>query len=386
MDDVTFDRLTRLIGSSQPRRGAMRAALGLVFGGAVMSRNPNALAGARHEESAEEAFAGGRGALDDLGGRSGARRRRSRDRDQRKRNQSGQDKDNAKGKEKKSCAEFGQKRKRGRPCCKGLVKNSSGFCVQPASPSCAASCTGCCDGSECVTDGSGDRCGANGEVCTQCPCGPGEIRCGGVCAAGDCCFGNQHQTCAAEETCCGLDGCQNLETDVNRCGDCEFACDLDVADRCTSDGCKCGTSEPCTGFETCVNGECRCISPLLECDGVCQTCAPPGIDTQSLAVGATSVQASTVSCCTNPDTSQEFCSCGGECCEGRCFWTQTLDGRIVDEFCCTGPDLVYCESSDPLNKGEVCCACTNGSCPSCEACLDPAASPGRIGAIRRPGR
>ena len=112
MDEVVFDRLTRLFSSSRPRRDAIRAALGLVFGGAMMSRNPDALADGRNDELAGEAIASGRETQDFAGEQHRGRKRNDRN----------------------SCARAGQKRRRGKPCCRGLEKTSSGSVTNQRHP------------------------------------------------------------------------------------------------------------------------------------------------------------------------------------------------------------------------------------------------------------
>src|SRR5687768_11052360 len=124
VDDVVFDRLTRLFSSSQPRRGTLRAALGLVLGGAVLGRSPDALAA--DDELAGEAVAGGRGALDDLGGGSGGKRQGSR----RKRGKGGGGDGKRKRKRRDKCTKAGKLRKDGRPCCKGLDRDSADRCIR----------------------------------------------------------------------------------------------------------------------------------------------------------------------------------------------------------------------------------------------------------------
>jgi hypothetical protein len=163
VDDIAFDRLTRLFSFSQPRRGTLRAALGLVLGGAVIGRSPDALAA--DDELAGEAVAGGRGALGDLGGGSGGKRQGSR----RKRGKGGGD-GKRKRKRQNRCARAGELRKDGKPCCKGLYRDSADRCIrrQPEDGS-----AGGCDPKACPSDPATKERG----FC----CPGGYCSCGGVC-------------------------------------------------------------------------------------------------------------------------------------------------------------------------------------------------------------
>src|SRR3954465_1958293 len=50
-----------------------------------------------------------------------------------------------------TCAQAGHTPFSGQACCAGLVLDGAGQCAQPAPPSCANSCSGCCNGEICVT-------------------------------------------------------------------------------------------------------------------------------------------------------------------------------------------------------------------------------------------
>jgi hypothetical protein len=167
VDDIAFDRLTRLFNSSQPRRGTLRTALGLVLGGAVIGRSSDALAA--DDELAGEAVAGGRGALGDLGGGSGGKRRRS----HRKRGNGGGGDGKRKRKRQNNCAKAGQLRKIGKPCCKGLYRDSADRCIKPQPEGSAEGC----DPNACPSDPAtkkrgfccpGGYCSCAGECCPNC--------------------------------------------------------------------------------------------------------------------------------------------------------------------------------------------------------------------------
>jgi hypothetical protein len=169
LDGIAFDRLTRRLGSSRSRRSALRTALGLVLGGSVIARTSDALADDREDELASEAIAGGRGALDKLGGGSGdARRRRHRKRG------TNRDDENRKKKPRDKCARAGELRRDGKPCCKGLYRDSADRCIksQPTDGS-----TGICDPNACPSDPATKErgfccpegyCSCGGQCCPEC--------------------------------------------------------------------------------------------------------------------------------------------------------------------------------------------------------------------------
>ena len=214
MDHSAFDRLTRQFGSSKSRRGTLRAALGLVLGGAVIGRSSDALA-ADDDELAGEAVAGGRGSLGDLGGGSGGKRKGS----NRNRGKGG-DKDR-KQKRRDECAKAGQKRKRGKPCCKGLDRDSVGRCIkrQP--------------------EGSAGGCDPN-----SCPSDPATKKRGFCCPGGYCSCGGQ---CCPE---CGIES-KNFGDDINA----QLVSEREVCcTTCSDSGDTC-----CAG---CVDGNCIFHTPF----------------------------------------------------------------------------------------------------------------------------
>jgi hypothetical protein len=94
--------------------------------------------------------------------------------------------------------------------------------------------------------------------------------------------------------------------------------------------------------------------------------------------------------CCEPTNNGGFCQCGGQCCENHCYRLESTSGA-VSEFCCIAPQYVDCQITDEFgNKESGCCQCpTTGPCDPavvCPACLSGPEAPGRIGAVRRPGR
>lgn len=173
MDDIAFDRLTRLLSSPQPRRGALRAALASVLCGALIGRSPDALADDGEDELTDEALAGGRGALGNVGGGSGGNKRGSNRRQGKNRGGDG----DHKRKRRDKCAKAGELRKDGKPCCKGLDRDSADRCIkrQPAGGS-----AGGCDPKACPSDPST----GNRGFC----CPGGFCSCNNTCCAGPDCW------------------------------------------------------------------------------------------------------------------------------------------------------------------------------------------------------
>jgi hypothetical protein len=216
VDDIAFDRLTRLFSSPQQRRGAIRTALGFVLGGALIGRSPHALADDNDDELAGEAIAGGRGALGSVGGGSGGRRRGKRGRHQRKRGQGGQGNKDSNGRDKDSCAKVGEKRKDGKPCCKGLERDANGHCAHPLTSS-------QCDPNFCPRDQSTNSTGPG--IC----CESGFCSCGGACCSGPDCWvlttdltppGGEVRRLVVEELCTPPDRCFPCGSNEECCSSC----------------------------------------------------------------------------------------------------------------------------------------------------------------------
>src|SRR5215213_2570535 len=164
MDPLCFDRLTKTLTSEGTRRGLLRQLAALAF--------PLTALGPRFVIDSEAAK---------------RRRRTLRQRPGEGREQV-HDEKRKKKKRKKGCATAGQTPQPRQACCAGLVLDGAGRCAQPASPSCAQSCTGCCLGETCVTVTSSSACGAGGIACGVCSglqgtCFNGSCRCD-VCADG----------------------------------------------------------------------------------------------------------------------------------------------------------------------------------------------------------
>jgi hypothetical protein len=223
VDDIAFDRLTRLFSSSQPRRGTLRAALGLVLGGTVIGRSPDAL-GADDDELAGEAVAGGRGSLGDLGGGFGGKRRKS----NRNQGKGGGGDGKHKRKRRDKCTKAGKLRKHGKPCCKGLDRDSAGRCIrrQPNLPA------GGCDPNACPSDPATKKRG----FC----CPGGYCSCGGVCCGGPECWTHTVYITNGEDI---------LDVSSEYCSPEEAGCVL-----CPSSGESCCSA--------CVNGECASSGPI----------------------------------------------------------------------------------------------------------------------------
>ena len=166
MDPLRFDRLTKALSSDGTRRGLLRQLSALAFPLTALGP-PLVIA----SESAKRRHR----TLHQHRGDRGAQVHDEKSKKKKK-------------KKKKGCATTGQTPQSRQACCAGLVQDGAGRCAQPAPPSCAQSCTGCCLGETCVTTTSSSACGAGGIACGVCSglqatCFNGSCRCD-VCADG----------------------------------------------------------------------------------------------------------------------------------------------------------------------------------------------------------
>jgi hypothetical protein len=402
LDDIAFDRLTRLFSASRSRRKAARTVIGTLFASTLLGQNGDVAAesgkGSGRAHGDNQPHRRNRGGEDRVGaeaqrGRSGKKGK-------------GKRKGDGKGKRKDACTKAGNPPKRGKPCCKGLILDGTGQCA--AEPTAGCRPRTCTDlGTACgpVRDGCGGM--------LNCGCGSGEVCCDGSCVTGVCCVNTQcglsGDTCTNNEcfcgvdprcldnkpTCCPLGGCANLVTDPKNCGECDFPCsdseeccdgtcaniksdDVlncgECGNRC-ADGescvegvCKCGTSETqCELHQTCVGNTCvECAAGKGVCGGICQTCPGPPR------------QATTDGFCCDPDSPESFCSCNGECCKDQCFYEGSLRDP-TGEFCCTPPHGYVCKNPDAPEDPTQDLCCEDEKC----SCFNQS---GRFGSNRRPGR
>lgn len=169
MDSNHFDRLARTLVGVGTRRTALRVLLALPLGTTLA------------------AWLDGETPVTQAAGRR--RRRKKQHHHQQgngKENRKGKQKGKDKGKDK--CTKAGQSPQKGNPCCEGLVKDGAGQCAHAAGPTCAQTCSGCCDDQTCVTEMSDSACGTGGAACGTCSgltgiCFNGTCACD-VCASG----------------------------------------------------------------------------------------------------------------------------------------------------------------------------------------------------------
>ncbi len=229
MDDLTFDRLTRLLGNAKSRRVAVQSVLTTVLGGALLSESSSDVAAAKKGKGKGKKGGGGGGQGSNAGrhGRPGKQRKR------RRRGEKNNGPDNEQGNTGGGtlpCAEQGVEPQAGQPCCTPLVTDTNGVCNLPVSTACEDTCFG-------------------DNVC-----------CNDVCANGNCCDGNQHVFCSNGETCD------------------------------TPNGCKCGNGSECADGETCNGNECICETPKFTCEGRCTDCQPGSVSTSTSRVSAQAVE------------------------------------------------------------------------------------------------
>ncbi len=384
MDDLTFDRLTRLLANAGSRRAAVQSVLATLFGGALLDQDSDSVAAKNKRKGKGKGKGQGKstpsGTNPNSAGQVGAASPHSRsvNESRRKKRKKGKGKGKGKGNGNggngggagaPACAGLGQVPAAGAACCDGLTPDTSGFCSPPApSTRCLTKCSGCCNGEVCITNSS-ELCGANGAACEPCPCGTGLTKCPAV-------------------------GCKDLENDDGFCGSCTNAC-TGTTNNCIEGECHCGTGNACGTNEICSSDPsnldtCVCPPPKLQCDNRCTDCTPNegGISTSRVSSQADPPPPPLPpSCCS--DAQGQFCSCGGSCCAGSCWWEKNRFELVTNEYCCTadfGKKICSGQVNNPSGGGtvtkEACCE-LNADCPTC---LNAPEQPGVAGAARRPRR
>jgi hypothetical protein len=229
VDDLKFDRLTRLFSTAESRRSAIRVALGAVFGVALLDSSAGPHAGAEEfterDASADGTFAGGGNGAGTLGGgRSGGNRKR------RNRRGANRGNDSRKRKLDDKCAKAGELRKDGKPCCKGLYRDVVDRCIRPQ-----------------TSDGSPGGGGSGGGGCDpkSCPSDPVTRKAGFCCPAGFCSCG---------DGCCSSPDCW-IYTESSTFGEQIISTSKEYCSQ-EEAGCVPCPSADGTCCIACVNGEC----------------------------------------------------------------------------------------------------------------------------------
>jgi Putative metal-binding motif len=175
-------------------------------------------------------------------------------------------------------------------------------------------------------------------------------------------------------TCCGSNGCKNLQTDFSFCTSCTMSCSLATANQCNATfGCSCGGGPSCTGGLTCNgapgsctkangagcggNGECtsgHCV------DGVC--CSAAACGTCQTCNGASPGTCSNLTNVDDPDTCTGANTCNGssqcrlkngQACPGGA--TTCASAHCVDGVCCGSTTCATCQTCNGGSPG----TCTN---------------------------
>jgi hypothetical protein len=373
LDDIAFDRLTRLFSATGSRRGAARAIVGTLLGGALLRQNGEVVADSGRSRSGKK----------------------------------GKGKGSGRGRRNDTCTKVGKAPKRGKPCCKGLVRDGAGQCAAAPPTDCPArSCEDLSDACGLISDGCGGAldCG---------DCSPDQVCCGSVCVTGVCCVNRQcgpsGNTCTGNEcfcggglpctddtpTCCLPGVCTNTLIDEANCGGCGIACEVGesccygecvdtksdqrncgecgimcvIGETCVSSECKCGADAgPCDKNQTCDGAQCVACTENDFCGGLCQPCPdPPG-----LGLG---IPNDGFCCSAGFGDDDSFCSCNGQCCKGKCFF-EGPSGSPTGEFCCEGEGKFFCPHESDSAQ-DLCCPTADCNCFN---------QSGRFGSNRRPGR
>ena len=138
-----------------------------------------------------------------------------------------------------------------------------------------------CGNQSCVEPGTMAHC----EGCTPCDETRADICLSGVCMC------DESPACAVGDTCCGAEGCHDLQTDNNNCGECGNACPTGTT--CDGGVCACETVAPADICMVKTNGDIDQVCTrytwsveLADCetDGDCGTC-PSGAGGCSCVTG-----------------------------------------------------------------------------------------------------
>jgi hypothetical protein len=270
MDGSRFDQLSRLLGQGLNRRGAVRAALAAIAGGAIALDGEDAQARVVCRKGGYQCTRNGQCCTGSCAtGRGASRNQRNRCACETGRELCGTT-CVVLASDAKHCGNCGQRCKVGEACCNGRCQ---GVQTDPANCGrCGNACVGAevCLAGSCIDLCQDVTCPANED------CVAGACQCGGV--AG----------CAADEGCCG-GTCRDLGADDAHCG-------------------ACGTT--CGDDESCVNGACVCSGGYTDCD-------PPNL----VCVDTTS-NASYCGDCSNN------CGANATCVSGQCICDTGYDCKF----------------------------------------------------------
>lgn len=224
-------------------------------------------------------------------------------------------------------------------------------------------CGGACTNGQCCKDTSAS-CSANSDCCSgncqngACGCPAGQVLCGGTCcASGSCCNG---ACCPNGQTCDALGACGKCNANEETCGDvccptsggpcCHGLCCPQDLFYCTANGCgNCFTDADCSGAPNsqCLNGICAAKTTTTTttapqgCTGVRgnptaeSPCCPGLINSSSSCDSVTSGY------CLIPQTSVDE--------NGKCVPPPSPSPRCTDSCQCSGGAF-------------TCVACVDGYC------------------------
>lgn len=205
-------------------------------------------------------------------------------------------------------------------------------------------CSGCCNGSECVTNSSTDPtfCGQGGSVCRRCNSGD-------ICSAGICVTATDCSQCPNSGCCLG--GTQCMEGNTRQaCGE--------RGDACVS----CSGTEVCdSATNTCVASQCNSAT----CDGCCTAngeCKEAGTVNQSKNACGTGGQACQTCAASDLACTDGMCvpmdaDCLDFCTNGCCMGETCVDFITQDNAACGRPagntptDCIACTGEDNCAQG-----------------------------------
>jgi hypothetical protein len=247
----------------------------------------------------------------------------------------------------------------------------------------ADTCTGCCNGNDCVTPPDETACGTGGAACS--PCRANEACNSGKCVPDSCagCVDPQGLSClpGTSTTACGVGGafcaacgagtvCNGGKCVSDACAGCKDGsgtCQPGTSNAmCGSAGDACAA---CTGSDTCQDKHC---TPPAACNvGTCPTGCCDNMDQCKMGNTIMACGAGGNACQTCSGTGATCNSgtckvpCGPDNCAGCCDSTGMCVASVNTACGLNGASCTACMGSDICSNGKCIATACKGTCPGC---------------------
>ena len=260
--------------------------------------------------------------------------------------------------------------------CMGLPELAACMTTTGVTGTCRASvcCTGCWDGTRCISGRTGTACGVGGVACASCADG---VDCSSdVCTAGVCSNPNAPAGTACNDAlyCTRTDRCDGLRNCVGAGDACDdmSACTIDVCTEATDSCTNTVTADRCIiGGECVANGAIHPAYPCLTCD--------PSRSSTDWSARATGTVCGAPNCAGGRLSPEATCTAAGACTRGApmmcaagyCSSRASCQMMCEDGRC---PGATFCApsgacearraNSSTCSTGEICASgnCVDGVC------------------------